>query len=135
MPGDLDFGPVLGSIWGPFWDNFGVKNRFESDWKKHQKNGWKKVMQNTPGPRRTPGLWPLKRDQSDWRLATGNWKLAGLGTGRPVRPYGHSTSCPSGGTVADLKAYASAAGPLVSSRLLIGGLAGSFLARCMMHNA
>ena len=31
MPGDLDFGPVLGSIWGPFWDHFGVKDRFESD--------------------------------------------------------------------------------------------------------
>ena len=29
MPGDLDLGSVLGSIWDPFLD----KNRFESDWK------------------------------------------------------------------------------------------------------
>ena len=56
MPGDLDFGPVLGSIWGPFWDHFGVKNRFESDWKNHQKNDWKKVMPRTPG---TAENWPV----------------------------------------------------------------------------
>ena len=74
MPGDLDFGPVWGSIWGPFWDHFGVKNRFESDWKKHHKNYWKKVTQVVPGRAGNLVCGPLMETSQtgDWQLATGN---------------------------------------------------------------
>ena len=56
MPGDLDLESVWESIWGPFWDHFGVKNRFESDWKNHEKNDWKKVMQEI---RALQEPWPV----------------------------------------------------------------------------
>ena len=74
MRGDLDFGPVLGPIWGPFWDHFGVKNRFESDWKNHKKNDWKKVMPLTPTRAGILACGPLKETSQtgDWQLATGN---------------------------------------------------------------
>ena len=76
MPGDLDFGPVLGSIWGPCWDHFGVKNRVESDWKKHQKIIEKKSRATPPGPARNLACGPLKETSQtgDWPLATGNWQ-------------------------------------------------------------
>ena len=48
MLGDLDFGPVRGSIWNPFWVHFGVKNRFESDWENYQKKTTKIVPKTAP---------------------------------------------------------------------------------------
>ena len=74
MPGDLDFGPVLGSIWGPFWDHFGVKHRFESDWKKQQKKGWKKVTQAAPGH---AGNWPWGSSKGSKTAKQRNSKAAG----------------------------------------------------------
>ena len=76
MPCDLDFGSVLGSIWGPFWEHFGVKNRFESDWKKNMK----KVTQTTQGRAKGLACGPLKETSQtgDWQLETGNWQDWGL---------------------------------------------------------
>ena len=75
MPCDLDFGLVLGWIWGACWEHFRVKDLFKSDREKHQKNDGKKVTQAALGHAET-GLWSPKRNQSDWLLATGNWQLA-----------------------------------------------------------
>ena len=75
------FGTDLGSILGPFWGQKSVWKRLD----KSSKKWLEKSHARNPTPRGKPGLWSLKRDQSDWWLAAGNWKLAGLGTGRPVR--------------------------------------------------
>ena len=76
---------ILGRFWGRFGVHFGailgLKIGLKAIGKIIKKMIGKKSCKNPQATRKT-GLWSPKRNQSDWQRATGNWQLAGLGTGR-----------------------------------------------------